>query len=174
MYRNILRSVVMVALALALSVPYQASAQVTAGGLTKFTLAGGGFIGSDFASMANIFGITYFAESGIEFGGDLVMTLSKFGEGDLEASGTAFARLTYNFIGESLFVPFISAGIGAPLESDSSTDYLVDLGVGFKKFISDRVSFDAAANYQGESSDGSFEFKDGLSLFYGLSIYVGG
>jgi hypothetical protein len=174
MRRNITNFAALAALALSLAIPAHANAQLEAAGSTKFTLAGGGFVGQTSGSLSNVFGLSYFSESGFEFGGDIILTLTKPGKGQsLDASGFGFGRVTYNFIGESLFIPFVTAGIGAPLE-ESSTDYLVNVGVGFKKFISESVSFDAMANYQGVSANDEFVWSKGVSLFYGLSIYVGG
>lgn len=176
MHRKISALFTAFAVAFLLALPSQVSAQVDAGGTTKFTLAGGGFLGSNGGNLYNILGISYFGSGGFEFGGDVILSLSRTSSGDTSstnASGFAFGRVTYNFIGESLFIPFVTTGLGAPLE-DSPVDYLLDLGVGFKKFISDRVSFDAQASYRGQSTEAGFDFQDGVSLFYGLSIYVGG
>lgn len=171
-------------LVLALALPSSAAAQVAGTG-TKISIAGSGFVGGDFTNLTNIFGLTRFMENGLELGGDILLSVSKragsaVSEGETTFSGFGFGRLNYNFIGESTFVPFVSFGFGVPLEKESTVDFLANAGLGFKKFLNERVSFDAQAMVQGQQigasefgPEGGFELQDGVSLFYGLSIYLG-
>lgn len=180
-------------LAAALS-PVSGAAQIDAAGSTKLSLSGSGFVGSDFTNMTNIIGLSRFGASGFEFGGDIMLAMSRSpgtpsydfdpvtgevyetggGESELTTTGFMFGRVAYNFIGESTTVPFLSFGLGAPISDAETTPILLDLGGGFKKFISERASFDVMANYQGQSVDGEITWQNGLSLYYGLSFYLGG
>lgn len=183
----ILAATLLLAAALA---PTHASSQVQAAGSTKLSLSGSGFVGSDFTNMTNILGLSRFSASGLEIGGDvmLAMTRSKTGgsydpvtgditggDSELSTTGFMFGRMAYNFIGESTLVPFLSVGVGAPVDPNAeTTPVLLNFGGGFKKFISERASFDVMANYQGQMVDGEVSWENGISLFYGLSFYLGG
>lgn len=180
-------------LAAALS-PLNGSAQIAAAGSTKLSLSGSGFVGSDFTNMTNILGLSRFSRSGLEIGGDIMLAMSRTagapsydfdpvtgemyetggGESELTTTGFMFGRIAYNFIGESTTVPFVSVGLGAPISDAETIPILIDIGGGIKKFISERASFDIMANYQGQSVDGEISWQDGLSLYYGLSFYLGG
>lgn len=159
-------------------------AQVDAAGSTKLSLSGSGFIGSDFANLTNIVGLSRFTRSGLEIGGDVMLTVSRqstvdpyTGEssgGDFTQSGFVFGRVAYNFIGESTLVPFVSVGVGREITDASTVPTLLDLGGGFKKFISERASFDVMASYEGSMANGDITWESGVNLFYGLSFYIGG
>lgn len=176
-------------LAVALT-PATGSAQIEAAGSTKLSLSGSGFVGSDFTNMTNILGLSKFSKSGIEIGGDVMLAMTRssgtptfdeytgevtYGDSELSTTGFVFGRMAYNFIGESTTVPFLSVGVGAPVDPNAeTTPILLDLGGGFKKFISERASFDVMANYQGSMVDGEISWQSGVSLYYGLSFYLGG
>lgn len=169
---------VLAAALLLVAAPSSGSAQLEAAGSTKLSMSGSGFLGSSFTNMTNIFGLSRFSSSGLEIGGDLMLAMTRSsgfdGESELSTTGFMFGRMAYNFIGESTFVPFVSVGIGAPVTEAETVPLLLDLGGGFKKFISERASFDVMANYQGQAVDGTITWQDGLSLYYGLSFYLGG
>ena len=78
-----------------------------------------------------------------------------------------FFRGTYNFIGESLTVPFVGAGYGSSLGDVTVGVYQV--GGGIKRFLSERASFDVGVSYQGITAGGPGQ----MSLQYGMSIYLG-
>lgn len=178
---------------LVVAAPSSGSAQIDAAGSTKLSLSGSGFLGSNFTNMTNIVGLSRFSRSGLEIGGDIMLAVNRTssaggydfdpvtgelieteGESELSTTGFMFGRIAYNFIGESTFVPFVSVGLGAPVTDAEVVPLLLDLGGGFKKFISERASFDVMANYQGQAVDGTITWQDGLSLYYGLSFYLGG
>lgn len=157
-----------------------AEAQVAGGGM-RLGLAGNITVpeGGD-PVMMNIISASYFSrfEGGVRIG---VFTSGGVNSGDV------FGELKYNFIGESLFVPFLHVGIGTQLAgasqggSDFSTNStLFNYGGGFKAFINERASFDVTGSLQtittsidtgGSSQSGS---STGFSMIYGLSLYFGG
>ena len=101
-------------------------------------------------------------ENGFELGGDISGFYSSGG-----FFGFGFFRGTYNFIGESLTVPFVGAGYGSSLGDVTVGVYQV--GGGIKRFLSERASFDVGVSYQGITAGGPGQ----MSLQYGMSIYLG-
>ena len=183
MFRKLVLFAVVV---LALALPGRATAQVDAAGSWKVTFSGGGTLG-EFTNFNNIMGFSRFTESGWEFGGDILANFSQSpsfcvdfdfsGEclheegGGVSVGGYGFFRGTYNFIGQSLTVPFVTAGYGAPLDSNAGSG-VYQVGAGIKRFLSDRASFDLAVNYQGTT--GQVGGGGAISLLYGMSLYLGG
>ena len=154
---------------LALTLPGRAAAQVDAAGSWKVTFSGGGTLG-EFTNFNNIMGFSRFTESGWEFGGDILSNFSQ-SDGGVSVGGYGFFRGTYNFIGQSLTVPFVTAGYGAPLDTNAGSG-VYQVGAGIKRFLSERASFDLAVNYQGGTGQGGG--GGALSLLYGMSLYLGG
>ena len=146
-----------------LAVSGQAMAQVDAAGSWKVTLNGGGTLGDSPIFNANI-GFSRFTESGFELGGD-IMTF--YAGGGL--SGFGFFRGTYNFIGESLTVPFVGFGYGSSLGGDISAG-VYQFGGGIKRFLSERASFDLGVNYQGATQGGG---AGQMAMQFGMSLYLG-
>ena len=166
-------AVLLIALAL-LSLPLGASAQVDIEGSTSLSVAGSGILGGDFSNLTNIFGINKFVAGGLEIGTFIIATISSSSGADTDVSGFFFGKLRYNMIGESMTVPFFEIGMGTQLDEPAfgSRPTLLQGGGGFKKFISDNVSFDVSANFQGQLIDGELEFSDAIFLQYGLTIYI--
>ena len=131
-------------------------------GKTRLNLGGTATFGSTIGSTA-IAGISRFTEGGYEFGGDIYGYFSRH-----NTSGTMFVRGGRNFVGESRTVPFVTAGLGAPL--GSRRGYLWDAGGGFRQFTEDGLmSMDVTAGWQGGSQS-----SDQAVLRFGLSFYFGG
>ncbi len=141
----------------------QAMAQVDAAGSWKVTLNGGGTLGESPNFNTNI-GFSRFTESGFEVGGDIS---GFYGGGGF--LGFGFFRGAYNFIGESLTVPFVGFGYGSSLGGDLSAG-VYQVGGGIERFLSERASFDVGVNYQGITSGGG---AGQMSLHYGMSLYLG-
>ena len=143
----------------------QAMAQVDLGGASRITFSGSGSI-SESPTVTTIAGISRFTEGGLEVGGDIWAFFNESG-----VTGTGFARVSQNFIGESLMVPFVTGGVGAPF---SGGGFLYDAGAGVKRFLDERTSFDVMASWQGYLSTGQGGGGSGsLSVRFGLSIYLG-
>ncbi|MCY4662174.1 MAG: hypothetical protein OXF93_20585 [Acidobacteria bacterium] len=140
----------------------QAAAQVDAAGSWKVALNGGGTLGDHPNFNTNI-GFSRFTESGFELGGDIVGIYAGGG-----FSGFGFFRGTYNFIGESLTVPFVGFGYGSTLGGGLSAG-VYQVGGGIKRFLSERASFDFGVNYQGITEGGAGQ----MSLQFGMSLYLG-
>jgi hypothetical protein len=172
MNRNIVKFAAAMALTLALAMPNRATSQVMIENPVRLSLGGIGFAGSGATFLSNIVGLTYVTPNGLEFGGDLQASILS-SESGTSVSGFFFGRVNYNFIGESLFVPFVTVGMGRELK-DAQSDLIGNAGVGFKYYFADRASFDAQANGQWQLADGSFTYQKGVALFYGLSFYFGG
>ena len=172
MFRHLFRFAGGLPLVLLLLLPTEAGAQVEAAGSWKFTLAGSGTFGEG-GSFTNIIGASRFTESGWEYGGDLFATVIS-GAGDTQTFGSFFGRVAYNFIGESLTVPFVKAGFGTSLGAGGGAVY--DFGGGIKRFLSDSASLDFTLSYQGvRVSAGDEVYSSGnFAMFYGISIYIGG
>ena len=153
------------AIMLVLAFPGQAMAQVDLGGASRITFSGSGTV-SESPMVTTIAGISRFTEGGLEIGGDIWAFFSESG-----VSGTGFGRVSQNFIGESLTVPFVTGGVGAPF---SGGGFLYDAGAGIKRFLDERTSFDLMASWQGYLSTGRGGGGSGsLSVRFGLSIYLG-
>ena len=139
----------------------QALAQLDAAGSWKVTLNGGGTLGDSPSFSTNV-GLSRFMENGFELGGDIFGVYSSGG-----FSGFGVFRGTYNFIGESLTVPFVGVGYGSTLGDVTVGVYQV--GGGIKRFVSDRASFDVGVSYLGATQGGAGQ----VMLQYGMSIYLG-
>ena len=179
------------ALVLVVILPSEAVAQVDAAGSWKVTFSGGGTLGKN-TNLTNIIGLSRFTESGLELGGNILASFSTSQRqgtcdeydsysgdcrsfstvSDVSVDGFGFFRATYNFIGESLTVPFVTAGFGVPLktfEENESGYSLIDFGGGFKRFFNERASFDVSLTYQAILREGGGEGS--LSVLYGMSMY---
>ena len=86
----------------------QAMAQVDLGGASRITFSGFGNI-SESPTVTTTVGISRFTEGGLEVGGDISAFFYEDG-----VFGSGFGRVSWNFIGESLTVPFVTGGVGAP------------------------------------------------------------
>ena len=157
MFRNMLRLAVGLSFVFFLLLPAQAQAQVEAAGSWKFTLAGSGTFGTG-GSLSNTIGASRFTEGGWEYGANLHATIVST-VGDTLTFGALTGRVTYNFIGESLTVPFVDAGFGTSLGLGGGVAY--DFGGGVKRFFSDNASLDVRLSYEGS-----------LAMFYGVSLYL--
>ena len=166
MRKGIVWVATLVVLAGMFGLPRGAAAQMDLGGATRLAVSGSvpdlldpeqGFV--------NV-GASRVTEGGAELGGDISASFSASG-----VSGFGFFRGGYNFIGESLTVPFVTGGVGTPLGSATGSYVLYNAGAGVKRFIDESASFDIMANYQGllTGSGGGGT----LSLVFGLSIYLG-
>ncbi len=120
-------------------------------------------------NMTNLISISYFSR--FEGGANIIASTAGG-----KTSGFFFGTLKYNFIGESLFVPFLHGGFGTPLDNTSVN--ILEYGGGFKAFISERASFDVTGGLQTLSTSGDGGFGGGssssFSVRYGLSFYFGG
>ena len=146
--------------------PGRAAAQLDLGSAARITFNGSMDL-SDSPSGVALIGASWVTEGGVEFGGDIVSSFS--GDG---ADGFGFFRGGYNFIGESLTVPFVTAGIGFPLKPPSgSTVYLYEAGAGIKRFFNERASFDVVGNWRGALSGGIGAGGGSLSMQFGMSVY---
>lgn len=162
--------------------PDWAEAQMDLGGATRVSFSGNvtNLTKPDNLSGTVFMGLSRISEGGAEFGGDLILNISatpgRSGAGTgVSASGFGFFRAGYNFIGESLTVPFITGGVGLPFqrESDQLFFYYSASG-GVKRFINESASFDVAGNYQGVLSGGQGAFTGGqFSVQFGMSLYFG-
>ena len=148
--------------------PRGAAAQVDLGGATRLSLSGSvpDLLNPNQGGFVNV-GDSRVTEGGAELGGDISASFSPNG-----VRGFGFFRGGYNFIGESLTVPFVTGGVGTPLGSDTGSMVFYNAGAGVKRFIDESTSFDLMANYQGLLS-GSGVDGGTLSLVFGLSIYLG-
>lgn len=156
-----IRILVPCAVVILLGLSGQALAQLDAAGSWKVTLNGGGTLGDSPSFNTNV-GLSRFTESGFELGGDIA---GFYGSGGFVGFG--FFRGTYNFIGESLTVPFVGVGYGSSLGDVTSGVYQV--GGGVKRFLSDRASFDVGVSYMGVTGGGAGQ----MFLQYGMSLYLG-
>lgn len=167
MRKGIVWVAMLVVLAGMFGLPRGAAAQIDLGGTTRLAVSGAvpdlldpeqGFVSV---------GASRVTEGGVELGGDISASFSGSG-----VSGFGFFRGVYNFVGESLTVPFVTGGVGTPLGSDTGSYVLYNAGAGVKRFIDESASFDIMANYQGALT-GSGGGGGTLSLVFGLSIYLG-
>lgn len=148
-----------------------AEAQVVGSGM-KLGFSGNGQFGENSTTLTNIIEVSHFRRFE---GGTYITASTRSSGGDTTTSGFLFATLKYNFIGESLFVPFLHAGLGVPLETNADF-HVLEYGGGFKAFFTERASFDLTGVLQtfSYSSDFGSASDTSLSLRYGLSFYFGG
>ena len=168
----------LVVLAVAFVSPQPAEAQVDLGGATRISFSGNitditnarGFVAM---------GASRVTEGGAEFGGDIQANITANG-----VTGFAFFRGSYNFIGESLTVPFVSFGIGTSLGGTGTSlggtgtslgggkYYPYEAGGGIKRFISESASFDVLGTYRATLS-GTGGGNGVVSVMFGMSLYFG-
>lgn len=160
--------------------PHSAEAQMDLGGATRVSFSGNvtNLTKPDNLNGTVFMGLSRISEGGAEFGGDLILNISATPAASgtqVRASGFGFFRAGYNFIGESLTVPFVTGGVGLPFqrEGDQLFFYYSASG-GIKRFINESASFDVAGNYQGVLSGGMGGFSGGqFSVQFGMSLYFG-
>ena len=174
----------LVLLAGATALPHSAEAQMDFGGATRVSFSGNvtNLTKPDNLNGTVFMGLSRISEGGAEFGGDLSLNISATSTAtstgsvtQVRASGFGFFRAGYNFIGESLTVPFVTGGVGLPFqrEGDQLFFYYSASG-GIKRFINESASFDVAGNYQGVLSGGMGGFSGGqFSVQFGMSLYFG-
>ena len=160
-------SFVFVILAGALVSPQPVEAQVDLGGATRVSFSGSltGFEDPTNLQGNMLAGVTRISEGGAEFGGQLTMNVNK-----ASVSGFGFFHAGYNFIGESLTVPFVSGGVGSPLGQGIGDLILYNASGGVKRFVSERASFDVTGSYQGYLT-GDIGSGGNVVLLFGMSLY---
>ena len=150
--------------------PRPAEAQVNLQGATRVEFSG---IVGDLTNKPTGFmlaGLSHITEGGAELGGDLSMRFSPNMAGGYSVSGFGFFRGGYNFIGESLTVPFVMGAVGAPLDG-TGDHYPYEAGGGIKRFLSEASSFDITVAYQGNLN--SFSQSGTVTARFGISFYFG-
>lgn len=170
--------------ALAMAIPATASAQIDTRGKFSVQIAGFGTMQDGSTTGVVLGGLTTFVTKAIEVGGDVSLNANSssdgFGGTSVSTSGFVTGRVRYNLVGQSLTVPFISAGYGTTIGGQASST-VMNIGGGFKRFLNERVSFNGEGNYQtfstsGQSFDG-FETEgsssSAIQVFFGISIYTG-
>ena len=163
------------ALIATLTATAQLSGQVQIRDRYQLGLAGSGFLVSGGSNLNATASLTKFLGSALEFGGDLSLGVTSSQSGGTEVSGFAFGRIRYNFVGQSLTVPFLSFGAGTQLDSPSTGSRLAlfQAGVGVKRFLNERASFNVEALGYGALQGGQFEIAHGVFVQFGLSYYFG-
>ena len=164
----------MASLVLFSAVAASAEAQVAGGGMKLGFSGNGQFMEGGNTTLTNIIEVSYFSR--LE-GGAYITAFTSSSAASSDTSGFFFGTFKYNFIGESLFVPFLHAGFGLPLQTGASFNVL-EYGGGFKAFFSERASFDVTGALQTLNFSGG-DFSSGgssssFALRYGLSFYFGG
>ena len=149
-----------------------ASAQVAGAGSKQITFGGGGLVGEDFQSLNATIGLTQYVSDNLEIGGFLNGTASKSGDEDTSFSGFVFGNATWNFVTQSMTVPFVYLGAGTPLDDDTIGDLAFQAGGGFKHFVSEVFSFNGQASVIGQMVDGEFNMGDFVLLNFGFSYYI--
>jgi len=162
-------------LCLVLSAPSLLCAQVNTRGKIQFGVSGFGSVSENTASLSTQLSLTRFFTKGLEVGGDLQVSTSatsyEGSETTTNTDGYVFGRVRYNFVGQSMTVPYISLGGGTQLTTSETVPTALQAGVGFKRFLSDQVSFNGETNYTsltaGEYSSSAVNFSFGVSLYVG-------
>jgi hypothetical protein len=176
-----MRRTFLMALFLAAAAGSAASAQVETRGKTQFGIAGFGSIMDNSSGFASAqVSITKFMTKNLEIGTDVTTYITMTGGGDFggesstSTTGDVFGRLRYNFVGQSMMVPYVSFGAGTSLSTDSygGTQPLeLQAGAGFKRFLNEKVSFNGEVNYTSiqvqSTSTSSVNFLVGLSIYTG-------
>ena len=174
--------------------PRQAAAQIDLGGAARVSFSGSLTEEAGAPNVRLLAGLTYLTEGGAEFGFDVTSNFEggrDFGGGVQQGSsqsGFFFLRGGYNFIGESLTVPFVSGGIGFNLANMGEIGFtdpgfddfelgggagassVYEVGGGVKRFLNEQASFDVMGNYRGMlegSGSGSLSVQFGMSIYFG-------
>jgi hypothetical protein len=170
---DLMSRALVVALMALLVLSTSAAAQVAGAGSKQITFAGGGTVGKDYQSLNGTFGITRYVSDNLEIGTFVSGTYSKFGSGGVgELSGYLFGNLTWNFVSQSMTVPFLFAGAGTPLDDESLGDLAFQGGAGFKHFVSEVFSFNGQASMIGQKVGDEVNFGDFVLLAFGFSYYI--
>ncbi len=130
-------------------------------GLSRVSVSGAATMG-EHSVLTATGGFSRFTHSGLEYGGDVVAAYAGGG-----TTGALFARVSQNFIGESLTVPFVTGGVGTGFGGLGG--FVYDAGGGIRRFTSDqRSSFDFMATWRGgRRSGGTAALRVGLSFYFG-------
>ena len=100
-----LTTATLVVLASALATATESAAQrLDVRGLSRVSVSGTATIGAH-STLTAVGGFSRFTHRGLEFGGDVI---AAYGSGG--TTGAAFFRVSQNFVGESLTVPFVTGG----------------------------------------------------------------
>jgi len=149
-----------------------AAAQVAGAGSKQITFGGGGLVGGDFQSLNATVGLTKYVSDHLEIGGFLNGSLSKMEGSDSEISGYVFGNATWNFVSQSMTVPFVFFGAGTPLDDDTIGDLAFQGGAGFKRFVNEDFSFNGQVSGIGQMYDGEFEMAEFVLVTFGFSYYI--
>lgn len=176
-----MRTVLTMCFASLLLLSSSAAAQIETRGKASIQVAGFGTFQDGSSSATAVAGVSYFATTALELGGDLSVSVSSFdfGDGTTESTTNGFvtARARYNFVGQSLFVPYVSAGVGTSLDTSESAPSIITYngGVGFKRFLNERVSFNGEVNYSSLHSESDFGSgtSSAVNFLVGIAIYTG-
>lgn len=152
--------------------PQAASAQIETRHLNQLGAFGFGMVGGDVTTLTMGLSLTRFMTNRLEVGGDVSGTWADVGATTLYMMG----RARYNFVGQSLWVPFASVGLGSQLVSTgvgNDSNMTGSVGVGFKRFLNESVSFNGEATGLAMENPmtGDIEFMDGVMLTFGISMY---
>jgi hypothetical protein len=163
-------------LLLLLAVPSLLDAQISTRNRTQVGISGFGSVGSSSSSLATVVSLTQFFTRSLELGGDVVLTATAIhGETETQTdfNGFLFGRVNYNFVGQSLFVPYLSLGVGTILTSSEygPTGMPVQVGAGFKQFLNERASLNGEVMSRGLYNEGEWLWGEDVDFRVGLSIY---
>lgn len=152
---------------LLLAVPAAGQAQLSTSGKTQLGINGFGTFTENTQRLISTLSITQFVSEGLELGADLTL------QTDFEdASGFAFGRARYNFVGQSMTVPFLSLGVGKELSAN--TNALFSGGVGLRHFVSEDVSLNAETSTSWSFVNSNLTWSEAVMLNFGVSVYFGG
>jgi hypothetical protein len=178
-----MRKAIMICLVSIVALPNLVSGQIETRGRASLQLAGFGTFQDGSTSATALAGLSYFATKGIEVGGDVSVSVRNMDAGDgtseTTTNGYVTARARYNFVGQSLFVPYLSLGVGTSLDTSELAPSVVTYngGLGFKRFLNERVSFNGEVNYTSlhMQSDliGEAVTSSAVNFLVGIAIYTG-
>ena len=160
-----------------------ATAQIETRGRASLQLAGYGTFQEGSSSATAVAGLSYFVTQAVEVGGDVSLSVRSSdapdGTSEVNTDGFLTGRVRYNFVGQSLFVPYLSAGLGTSLDTSESAPTVITYngGVGFKRFLNERVSFNGEVNYTSLRIESEF-FDEAITnsavnFLVGIAIYTG-
>lgn len=176
-----MRMALMMCLVSLLALAHPAAGQIETRGRASVQFAGFGTFQDGSTNATALAGMSYFATQAIEVGGDVSVSVSSSGGSDgaseTTTNGYVTARARYNFVGQSLLVPYLSAGVGTSLDTSEFAPAVVTYngGVGFKRFLNERVSVNGEVNYTSLSVESDFgsATSSAVNFLVGIAIYTG-
>ncbi len=133
---------------------------------TQLGLSAFAVVAEETAGLASIT-VTRFFTPKIEAGG----SISLFFDDDGVSDGFLLGTFAYNFVGQSMTVPFLFGLAGASVGDENG--FAFGGGGGIRHFVSEDVAILGRVWTAAATVDGDLEFLEGAIIEAGISLYLG-